>query len=97
VKHEFAIRSQPLIKKRSGPLIVQEEFRHFEDRENGGKSFDLTTHEISICEIPTRSESSDRGGIRIVRLGALKYRHFGNREKRGAWKHKCLKPETPKS
>jgi hypothetical protein len=36
--------------------------RHFGNREDeGGKSFDLVTHEIPIREMPMRSESSDHG------------------------------------
>ena len=39
--------------------------RHFRNREDeGGKYFDLVTHEILIHEMSTRYESSDHGELR---------------------------------
>jgi hypothetical protein len=71
------IGSQPLIKERSRPLIVSEESCHFGDEKNeGGRYFNLTTNKILIQEISTRFESLDRGEVRTVRLGAPKCRHF---------------------
>jgi hypothetical protein len=36
--------------------------QHFGNmKDEGGKSFDLVTHEILICEMPMRSESSSHG------------------------------------
>jgi hypothetical protein len=67
--------------------------------EQGGRSFNLATHEIPIREIPTRSESSDRGEVRTVRLGALKCLISEVRPS-GEWEvlmHKLPRPKIVKS
>jgi hypothetical protein len=49
-----------LIEERFGLLIVQGEFWHFRDRENGSEeSFDSQIREIPIHEILTRSGPLD--------------------------------------
>jgi hypothetical protein len=79
VKREIMIISQSLIKDRSRPLIVQEEFRHFGNRENGGgKSFDLAIRKILIHETPTCFGPLDHGIIGIVRFRDSKFWHFGS-------------------
>jgi hypothetical protein len=49
VKREITKRSQPLIEERFGSLIVEGEFHHFGDQDNGGEeSFEFTIREMSI-------------------------------------------------
>jgi len=77
VKREFMIRSQPLIKEISRPLIIQKGLRHFGNRKNeGGRYFNLVTHEIPIREILMRSKPSHRREVRTIKLRALKCWYF---------------------
>jgi hypothetical protein len=74
-KCEIAKRFQSLIEERSGRLIVQGEFWHFGDRENGGeKYFEFTIHEISTISGPLDPEECEP-----LDLDAPKYRNFGSR------------------
>jgi hypothetical protein len=85
-----------LIEERSGPLIVQEEFQHFGNRENGGeKSFNFAIREIPIHKIATRSGPLDPEEREPSDLGAPKYRHFGSRGCEGSCDWEVASREIP--